>query len=195
MYTSQPTSTHQSGLSILELSISLVIVTILVAVAMSVTVESSRYFDSIDTSYALALEVDRAFGRLGEELRRSGWNDDGSKEYPAVSPDGTELEFRVLRDLDGNSELFDSDTGELEWGATVYIVRRDPADETLAVYDDAGNVALVLGRHVVDVRFATYLEDPSLQLREIRVGIVTADQESRGETVSYDLTGSIHMRN
>lgn len=190
-----PTRRSTCGFTIVEFLISLGVIMLLAAVAMSASFESSRFFGFADTDYRVQLEATRGFRRLSQELRRSGWNNDGVEDFPAVSAAGDELRFRLLTDLDGNGEPYDDATGDLEWSTNVYSVRLDSKTRTMGVYDAMDAQLMVLARQVDQIAFATYLEDPTLQLRELRVTITTAMTAPGGEVITYSTDGSVLMRN
>ncbi|MGH9360370.1 MAG: hypothetical protein ACRD2T_00525, partial [Thermoanaerobaculia bacterium] len=166
---------------------------ILLVSVFSITIETSAFIGDTETDYSVQGETHQALARMTEILRKSGWNQAGGVSYPRVLAGGKELEFRVLRDLDGNGFPFDAATGELEWGAKVYRIRLDGGNN-LRVFDAAGPV-WHLGRYVESVSFATHNEDSSLQIREIAVNIQTRKLTKRGEPLSFALAGSIDMRN
>ena len=114
--------------------------------------------------------------------------------YPVVINSGTELQFRMLTDLDGNGYSFDATTGQLEWGGTIYSIRLDAPTRTLSIYNGT-NPVRVLGRFVDSVSFATYIEDNTLQLKEVRVSIASSRQLKSGQTVQHGSSFNVFMRN
>lgn len=176
----RPRHARQQGLSLVEVGVSLSVFSILLVSVFSIAVETSNFIGDTDVDHSVRTEVGRVYGRLSEVLRKSGWNELGAVEYPRVTKGGKELEFRLLRDLDGNGHAFDSSTGQLEWSPTIYSVRLDGTTGVLAVYDDQDQVFL-LGRHIEDVDFATYIQDNSLHLKEIQVSITASRTTRRGD--------------
>jgi hypothetical protein len=178
-----------------EVAISMALFSILVVSVFSIALETSNFIGETDTAYNVQAEVSRAYLRLSEVLRKSGWNSAGGVTYPRVLGGGNQLRFRLLTDLDGNGYAFDAATGELEWGAEVYTVRLDPSTRTLAIYAADGTELRVLGRHIDTVNFATYLEDNTLHLKEVQVTIQASQTTKKGDLIQYDATSSVHMRN
>lgn len=182
-----------AGFTILELSISIGIGVTLLVGMLGLNTESSRFMRHVDVNSVVRYEADRAFARVSEILRKAGWNSNGINTYPLVSVDRSEIQFRVLEDLDGNGYPFEQATGDLEWGALVYTVKRDP-EGTLAVYL-GGNPVWTLGRHIDEVEFVTFQEDNTVFLQEVRVRIKAARTTPEGYEVSHTVSSSVHMRN
>src|SRR5262245_35212577 len=131
--------TRTTGLTILEMSISLLVLGIILASVFSIAVDTYSFVADNEVDFSAQNEANQAFSRLAEILRKSGWNTSGGITYPRVMAGGAELEFRVLRDLDGNGYPFDAVTGGLEWGPVVYSIRAD-AGGTLSVYDGQDSI-------------------------------------------------------
>ena len=186
-------SQPQAGVTLVEVIVAVAIVSILVAVGFSVAAETTRVALWANSDYQVEHEARRSFQRLAEELRMSGRNSNGVDSFPQVSDDGHELRFRILRDLDGDGIPLDASTGETEWDPTVYTVRVD-SDGNLQVFDGR-EPRLFLGRFVTGVKFATFLEDPSLHFREVRIVIETEKDSAWGELVRFEARGSVNMRN
>ena len=182
------------GLSLAEVAVSMAVFTILVVSVFSIAAETSKFIGDTDMDYSVHAEVNRAYMRLAETLRKSGWNESAGTTFPRVTADGTMLVFRLLADLDGNGYSFDAVTGEREWGARVYSVRLDTNTNTLSIYEGTTPV-WVLGRHIESVSFSTYLEDNSLHLNEIQMTIASAQTNRAGHVIQHASTSSIYMRN
>lgn len=182
------------GFTVIEVVVSLAVFAIVVVSVLSVAAETSSFIGNTDIDYNVQANANRAYTRLSNVLRKSGWNETGGTTYPQIAEGGAELRFRLLADLDGNGYAFDATTGDLEWGATIYSVRLDSTTGTLSIHDGAAPVH-VLGRHVQSVSFATYNEDPALHLKEIRLTLQTEQTTREGHVIRYDTTSSIHMRN
>ncbi len=183
------------GFTVLELMIALAILGILLTSVLSITVETYAFLGDTDVDYSVQAEANQALERTTEILRKCGWNTSAGPavEYPRVTTGGTQVEFRVLRDLDANGYPFDDVTGDLEWGVTVYTIRRDTAG-TLRVFNGATSV-WHLGRFVESVDFATVKEDATLQQKEIRLIVRTRRLTKRGDPINFTLSGSVDMRN
>ena len=184
----------ESGFTIIEMTVSLAVFAILLTSLFAVAVETSRFVSESDLDRMVQMEASQAFRRLSQELMKSGWNELAGVSYPRVVGAGSELEFRVLVDADGNGEAFDATTGELEWSSNVFSVRRDPAIKRLFIYD-ADVPVWSLGRFVESVSFSTYNEDSNLELQEIHVVIVTNKLARDGNPLTHTVSGSIRMRN
>jgi prepilin-type N-terminal cleavage/methylation domain-containing protein len=182
------------GFSLLELVVRLAIFSILAVTVFSITVETSAFLGDQDSDLQMQIDADRAFQKLAELLRKSGWVTEAGVTYPLVESGGAALEFKILKDLDGNGYAFDSDTGDIEWDPRVFTVKRNTATDVLSVYN--GNTRVLdLSRHIVGIDFFTYFEDPSLGLKEIRVSIVARRQTHRGDPISFTRSSSIFLRN
>lgn len=186
---------RQAGYTLLEMAIAVVVTSILIAVVLSVGVETVGFASYADRDFQVQYEANRAFHRVAEILRKVGWNGSGGTNYPSVGGSSDEFTFRILEDIDGNGHPFDSTTGDLEWGADVFRIARDDAQRSLFVYDSSGNEIWTLGRQVDSITFATYQQDNNLHFQEVQVTITTSGVTNDGNTISYTVSGSIHMRN
>jgi len=184
---------RDSGFTLIEVMVSLAVLGILLVSVFSITIETYAFIGDTDVDHSAQTEANQALTRMTEILRKSGWNSAGGVNYPRVTGGGQELEFRVLRDLDGNGYPFDAATGELEWGAKVYRIRVDSSG-SLRVFDGATPV-WHLARYVDDVDFTTYIEDNTLQLKEIGVFLKTRKLTKRGDPIEFSIAGTIDMRN
>jgi len=111
-----------------------------------------------------------------------------------VTGGGKVLQFRVLRDLDGNGYAYSQATGALEWSPEVYSIQAD-AKGDLRVFDAALKPLWHLCRHIQNLTFETHNENGTLQLKEIRVNLGTRKTNKRGEIFEFSILGSIVMRN
>ncbi|HVR76418.1 MAG TPA: hypothetical protein VMT52_18965 [Planctomycetota bacterium] len=161
---------------------------------LSIALGLTDFVGDGDVDRSVQTEAHRAFQRLSEVLRKSGWVTEGDVTHPRVLAGGTELEFRCLADLDMNGYAFDGSTGDLEWNPTVYTVRLDESDGSLGIHVGP-NRALLLGRHVTSIEFKTSAEDGSLYPQEVQVSLTTQRTDSQKDPIKYAFTGSIHMRN
>src|SRR2546422_657548 len=143
------------GFTMVEVIVSLAVLAILLTSVFSITVETYAFIGDTDVDYAAQNEANTAFERMTEILRKSGWSTAGGVSYPLVAAAGKELQFRVLRDLDGNGIPTNATTGDLEWGPTVYRIFRD-AVGNLRVYNGATPV-WHLCRYSTSI---TYLQPP-----------------------------------
>ncbi len=184
----------RSGFTLLEVLISLVIVTLLIGSSFGIATRTFAFIGTNEADFALQAEANRAMERMTEVLRKTGWNEKGGVSYPLVLGGGTLLDFRVLRDLDGNGFPFDAATGDLEFGPDVYQIKRNHSDGTLAGY--AGGIPVWhLARNVAAVAFATRTEDPTLQMKEIRVTLTMKKTPRDRHEVAFTSTATIDMRN
>lgn len=184
----------QQGFTLLEVAVSMGIIILITGVVLGIAAETSEFVGVQDADYVVQSEAQRAFARVAEVLRKTGWSSLGPDSYPAVLNLGSELELRLLEDIDGNGFAFDEASGELEWGAAIYTLRLDPATGIFSV-DQGPTTLWTLGRNVTGVQFATFLEDNTLALKEVRVTIQTEKTEPDGGTATYTASGSVHMRN
>jgi hypothetical protein len=113
--------------------------------------------------------------------------------YPRVSEDGTELDFRVGLDLDGNGFAFAAATGDLEWDPRVFTVRVDESGD-LGIFS-AGEKVHHLGRRVADPLFETIEENATLHLQEIRIAFDARKTRRAGDDAVFRVQGGVHMRN
>lgn len=181
------------GFTLLEVLVSLAVLGILLVSVFSITIETYAFIGDTEVDFAAQSEANQAFSRMTEILRKSGRNTAGGATFPRLANLGTELEFRVLRDLDGNGFPYSASTGQREWGPTVYRIRRDVGGN-LRVFDGQTPV-WHLCRYAVQVNFTTNLQDPTLQLNEIGVTLRTRKVTKRNEPIEFTLTGTIDMRN
>ena len=181
------------GFTLVETIVSLTVLGILLVSAFSIAVETYSYVADTDVDYSAQNEATQAFTRLTELIRKTGWNTIGTVTCPQVVSGGNEFLFRVMRDLDGNGYAFSGTTGDKEWGLKIYSVRRDTSGN-LRIYDGLTPV-WHLGRYASSINFATYLQDPTLGMQEVRVTIQTRKFTRRGFPIDFSLSGSIDMRN
>jgi prepilin-type N-terminal cleavage/methylation domain-containing protein len=181
------------GFTLIEMMVSLAVLCLLFGTIFSIVHETFNAIGDNEADVSAQAEANAAFERLTEVLRESGWNVGAGVTYPRVLAGGSELEFRVLKDLDGNGYPFSESTGELEFGPKVYRIRSDGSGN-LRIFDGATPV-LHLCRGVRALTFATYLQDPTLQMREIRVNVETRKTGRRGDFFDSAAAGSIDMRN
>ncbi|MFN0058231.1 MAG: type II secretion system protein J [Planctomycetota bacterium] len=185
------------GFTLIELTISAALMSLLAAVALNIGMESTRMVAFADADTQVQAEANRGFRRISEVLRKTGWNTEPltATTYPEIPAGNTELRMRMLADLDGNGFPFDEDTGDLEWDNTVFSVRFDAVNQTVAIYDPFGNQVMLIARHVTAFSASTYLQDPTLNFNEIRLLVQVQQNGPRGELLSYTASGSVHMRN
>jgi len=181
------------GFTLLETMISLVVLGILVVSVFSITIETYAYIGHTDVDYAAQAEATQSLARMTEILRKCGRSTLAGVEYPRITGGGSELEFRILKDLDGNGYPFSAATGEPEWGTTIYSVRIDGGGN-LRVFNGT-NPVWHLCRHADQITFSTYRNDPLLQLNEIGVTLRTRKFTQRGEPIDFTISGTIDMRN
>jgi len=182
-----------SGFTLVETSISLAVFGLLMASVFAIVAETSNFLGDNEVETTAQMEGNRAFKRLSDVLRKSGRIAVAGVAYPRVVGGGSELEFRVLTDLDGNGYPFDASTAGLEWSNTVYTVKRT-ADSSLGIYAGSNKVHH-LGRFVENLKFETIAENPALHLKEIRVSYEARRKNKSGVVTAYGVSGSIHMRN
>jgi prepilin-type N-terminal cleavage/methylation domain-containing protein len=187
-------SRRHAGFTLVEAAVALAVFSILIVSVLSIALETSTFIGQADVDFSVQAEANRAHSRLAEVLRKAGWNTAGGVTYPRVIDGGAALEFRVLKDLDGNGYAFGAASGELEWGPLVYTVRLDPASGILSILQNGVSV-LDLGRNIQAVGFASYQEDNSLHFKEIQVSMVASKSNKDGVPTSYTSVNSIHMRN
>jgi prepilin-type N-terminal cleavage/methylation domain-containing protein len=181
------------GHTLLEVVIAVAVMSVLLASVLSIATETYAAVGENEANVTAQSEAVQGMDRLTEVLRKCGWSTAGGGTYPRVLAGGTELEFRVLRDLDGNGYPFSAATGEPEYSPTVYRVALD-GHGNLRIHAN-GIPVWHLCRKVIAASFATYLEDPSLQMREIRVDLQTRVFTRRGVPIDGSVVGSINMRN
>jgi type II secretory pathway pseudopilin PulG len=186
-------TSRQSGLTLVEAVISLGVTGILLSSVLSITVETSSFLGDNETDVTLLTEGSRAFERLTDVLRKSGRSSTAGVNYPRVVSGGTELEFRLLADIDGNGFPFEASTGALEWNPKVFTARTDGNAE-FWVFDGSTPVYL-LGRFIRDLNFETVSENPALHLKEIHVRFRVERQGRVGATLSRTVDGTVNMRN
>lgn len=185
---------ERAGFTVLEVAISMTIIALLIGSMFSITVETSTFLRDNDADSMLQLEAHRAIEKFTEILRKCGRVDAGGGiTYPRVANAGKELNFRVLADLDGNGYAYNEGSGAVEWGPRVYTARADAAGN-LGIYDGATRV-YALGRFVSNLRFETVVENPTLNLKEVRVRFDAQRAAPSGYVATYPVDTSIHMRN
>ncbi|MGE3165595.1 MAG: type II secretion system protein J [Planctomycetota bacterium] len=186
---------RQEGYTLLEMSIAVAVTSLMIALVLSVGVETVGFASYADEDFSVQFEANRAFDRTTEILRKVGRNTVSGVTYPAISPDGSEISFRVLQDADGNGYPFDGTTGDLEWTSDVFTIRRDAADDTLYVFDQFGNRVWTLGRYVDEVQFEMVEQNNTLGIDEVSASISASHLANDGNEIRYTASGSIHMRN
>lgn len=185
--------TTRRGFTTVEMAISLVVFGLVVVSIFSIAVETAGFLGDHDADIVLQADGNRALDRLTRLLRKSGRVTENETTYPRVLAGGSELQFRVLADLDGNGYPFDEQTSEREWSPQVCTVRRD-SQGNLDVYDGAAPVWR-LGRFVSSISFETAEESSELGLNEVRVRLVNRRPMARGFDLEYTTTASIQLRN
>ncbi len=185
---------RQSGFTLLEVLISMVVLSVLLGVVLSISVETAKFTAFADDEYIVQNEAQRSISKLTEILRKTGWVTIGGVTFPQVWNDGDEIDFVLNSDSDGNGYAFDETTGELEWSPIIYSARRDSETGTFGIYVGE-HLIWILGSNISDVDFVTNVEDSSVQFKEIRVTIQSDRVTPDGTPVNYQTTSSIHMRN
>ena len=182
------------GFTVLEVAVSMTIIALLIGSLFSITVETSTFLRDNDADTMLQQEAQRTVDKFTEILRKCGRVDaGGGLTYPLVANGGTELQFRVLADLDGNGYDYNESSGAVEWGPRIYTARADAAGN-LDIYEGALRV-YALGRFVNNLRFETVAENPVLNLKEVRVRFDARRAAPSGYIATYPVDTSIHMRN
>jgi hypothetical protein len=181
------------GFTLLETTISLALIGVLLTSVLSITVETASFIGDTDVDNAIQMEGNRAFQRLAEVLRKSGRSELAGVSYPRVTAGGSEVEFRILTDLDGNGYPFEESTGVLEWSPTIYTVKAEPSGD-FGIYD-GGTKVYHLARFIFDVSFETANENPARHFKEILVSFQARRSTRAGADLAYETNGSIHMRN
>lgn len=183
----------EHGFTLLEVVMSLAIVFILFGGVFSLLGETSSFLGDQDAEVSALSEGSRAFQRITEVLRKSGRSSQGGFDYPRVTDSGTGLEFRIPVDLDGNGYAFDGTTGTLEWSAAIFKIGLDNSG-TLWIFKNGAPIYL-LGRGCEAPFFRTIAQDPSLNLREVRVGFdVRRKTPNAYDTVNH-MDGVVLLRN
>lgn len=184
---------RKSGFTLIEMSVSLGVFVVIATSMLSLAAQTTTFLGGVDADQQVQTAVNLSFQRLSEVLRKSGWVTQGGATYPRLVGAGHELEFRFLAPTKDGGYPIDAATGELEWDARVFSVRRT-TDGTLAIYHNVARV-LLLGRHIEAVDFYTYLQDSSLARNEIRIVIFARRDDPQGKPVSCTRSESIFMRN
>ena len=184
---------NRSGFTLIEVAISMGVFAVLLASVFSITVETSSFLGETDANVAVQMEANRAFTRLAEILRKTGRVEIAGVAYPRVTNGGSEIQFRILADRDGNGYAFEEGTGALEWDNQVFTVTTDD-EGNLDVYSGASKV-YALARYISGLRFQTIAENNTLHLKEIQVEFQASKSAPSGATAVFPVKGSIHMRN
>lgn len=185
--------TGTEGFTLVEVAISIGILVTLMASAFSLAFDMSSFVRDYDDDVTVQTEGQRAASRFLDVLRESGRVTIGGVTYPRVVSGGAELQFRVLKDLDGNGYDFDATTGALEWSPKVFTIKTNGSG-SLGVYDGATPVH-ALGRHVTGLEFSTIQESASLHLREVRMRFEARKPTGKGHDAVYAVDTSVHLRN
>ncbi len=185
--------TGSRGFTLIEVAVCVALLGIIITSVLSIALETYAFAGDNEADLSVQAEANQAFERMTEVLRKCGWSTLAGISYPRVWAGGAELEFRVLRDLDGNGYPFSAATGELEYSPAVYRMAVDP-NGNFRVYS-GGQPVWHLCRGVRSVSFATYLQDNTLQMREIRINLQTRKMSRRGDPIDFSLSGCIDMRN
>lgn len=185
---------NRKGFTLLEMMISLAVISLLLTTVFSITLETCSFVGDNDVDFAAQNEANQGFERMTELIRKCGWSTLGGVSYPRVTGGGKVLQFRVLRDLDGNGFAYSQATGLLEWSPEVYSIQAD-AKGDLRVFDASLKPLWHLCRHIQNLTFETHNENGTLQLKEIRVNLGTRKTNKRGEIFEFSILGSIVMRN
>ncbi len=183
----------ENGFTFVEVAISLAIFAMLLASVFSIMVETSSFLRNNEDDVVVQTEGNRVFQRFADVLRKSGRVTAGGFNYPRVTNGGSELEFKVLSDLDGNGFAYDGTTGVLEWDPAVYTLKTDGAGN-LGVYS-GGTKVYSLGRFIQNLRFETIAEDSALHLKEIRITYEARKPTGMGFDMVQSVSASVHMRN
>jgi len=182
-----------SGFTFVEMAISLTVFAILLASVFTITLETSSFVRDNDDNVSVLMDGNRAAERFLEILRKSGRVTIGGVAYPRVTNGGSELELRILRDNDGNGFAFDAASGALEWHPSVFTLRADPSGFLDVV--QGGTVVYRLGEHIQNLRFETFLENPTLQIRQVRMICEARKPTGKGFDCVHTIDASVNMRN
>lgn len=182
------------GFTIIEMVVATTILAVLLVTVLSIATEVLTYGSYSEADFISQNQARRAFQRTSEILRKSGWSTVDATDYPTINDAEDELRFRILIDTDGNGYAFDAATGDLEWSERVFTIRRNPDTRMLQVFD-ADTPVWTLGSSIESVRFESFVEDGNLNLRELRVAIMSTRDTSDGTTIATTAKGSIFMRN
>ncbi|MEM7261552.1 MAG: prepilin-type N-terminal cleavage/methylation domain-containing protein [Planctomycetota bacterium] len=189
-----PLPSRSAGFTIVEMTMVIAISAILIAVALTVGAETLKYTAYAQDDFSVQHEANRAYNRITEVLRKTGWSTDATETYPRVIDGGAALELRLLDDLDGNGWPFSGTSGDLEWGSEIYTIRRE-ADGTVAIFDNTDTVVWTCGRLIESISFETVIQEPSLHFQEVRITILATRTTADGVPLSFTAAGSVHMRN
>src|SRR4030095_1420607 len=163
----RPLSSRQGGFTFIEAAISLAIFAMLLTSVFSIAIETSNFVRDNESDIIVQTEGNRVLDRFMAILRKSGRITVAGVSYPRVTNGGSELEFKLLTDLDGNGYAFSDATGALEWDPAVYTLKAD-AGGNLDVYQN-GTKVYPMGRYIRNLSFQTVVENPALHLKEIRI--------------------------
>lgn len=187
------TRSENAGFTFVEMAISLTVFALLLTSVFTITFETSSFVRDNDDQVSVIMDGNRASERFLEILRKSGRITIGGVTYPRVINGGAELELRILRDLDSNGYAFSAATGALEWHPSVFTLKAD-ASGFLDVYQGA-TVVYRLGEHIQNLRFETFLENPALKLRQVRMLCEARKSTGKGFDAVHSIDASVHMRN
>ena len=182
-----------AGFSLMEATISMIVLALLVTSVFSITVESTALLGDIDVEYVVQMDGSRALTQITDILHKTGRMEDDGVLYPRVLADASVLEFRIPEDLDGNGYPFDGTTGAIEWNPNVFSIKAD-GNGNLSVYR-SGTEVYPIAHHVSSVHFETALENPTLHLTEISIELEIRKTLKSEDDVVFLLTGTVHMRN
>lgn len=185
--------TAEDGLTLVETAIAIAIFATLLASAFTLAYDMSSFVRDYDDDVVVQTESNRVVTRFMDVLRESGRVTIAGVTYPRVVSGGTELEFRVLQDLDGNGYAFDEATGALEWSPRVFTIKSDGAGN-VSVHDGATPV-LALGRFITRLNFLTITEDATIHLREVRIQLEARKPTGKGYDAVHTADASVHLRN
>ncbi len=182
------------GLTFVEIMVGITILAVIFTAVLSLATASVTASIFNEDEARVEHEANRALQRITSIARKVGWTTQGGTTFPEVAAGGEEFRFVVLADADGNGYPFSQTTGELEWNPEIFTMKTDP-DGVLAVFDDNNVPVWTIARNVASVVFTTYLQDPTLEMRALRVVVTTSRDTVRHDTLTSVKTGTIHMRN
>ncbi len=174
-----------SGLTLVELMVSILIFGIMMTVIFSVFTTSNRLYWSVSERSELQMNTRTAIDALAQEIRSAGCDPNGSGIIGILTANADTI--RVQSDLNSNGTI---ETAEPSEDVTYYF---DPANETLVRDPGTGPQAIV--QDVTNVTF-TYINaannpiltlplppDSIPRIRSIAITITT--ESRRGGEVSY----------
>ena len=173
---------------------------VLFAIGALLFSDTQSYVATAEKSQSAREQAHKLFEKISDVLRRTGRNASAGQSYPTTLGDNTQLHYNRRVDLDGNGYFFDDSSAAVEWGSTIYTIRRtvptdNREDNVVYIFDQESQPLALLGRYCTVLEFSSQEENHQLGWGEVKVTIRTTYVDAHGVSQDYEFAGTVFMRN